>query len=175
MFWLKTCVSSSSRAKKALNETLNYQFLCTYYGFEPPFFPRTFCKKIYFLNVIRIVVFVTLSFRCCTMLFAVRFKGKYWWFRWIHYIYLSWYLIINNRITDIWRWFVQLSEIKKKQNTSISTFSHVCKTCERIRIRVIAKLLSFNGCNMSTVFLDLLPISLQWVYLDNYGSKHPNY
>ena len=43
------------------------------------------------------------------------------------------------------------------------------KTCERIRIRVIAKLLLFNGCNMSTVFLDLLPISLQWVYLDNYG------
>ena len=68
LFWLKTCVSSSSRAKKALNETLNYQFLCTLYGFEPPFFPRTFCKKIYFLNVIRIVVFVTLSFRCCTML-----------------------------------------------------------------------------------------------------------
>ena len=96
MFWLKTCVSSSSRAKKALNETLNYQFLCTLYGFEPPFFPRTFCKKIYFLNVIRIVVFVTLSFRCCTMLFAVRFKGKYWWFRWMNYIYLSWYLIINN-------------------------------------------------------------------------------
>ena len=70
---------------------------------------------------------------------------------------------------------VQLSEIKKKLSTSNSTFSHVCKTCERIRIRVIAKLLLFNGCNMSTVFVDLLPISLQWVYLDNYGSKHPNY
>ena len=106
---------------------------------------------------------------------AVTFKGKYWWFGWINYIYLSWYLIISDQIyrTDmIWCWFVQLSEFKyKKQNTSISTFSHVCKTCERIRIRVIAKLLLFNGCNMSTVFVDLLPISLQWVYLDNYGSN----
>ena len=173
MFWLKTCVSSSSRAKKALNETLNYQFLCTLYGFEPPFFPRTFCKKIYFLNVIRIVVFVTLSFRCCTML-------------------LYWRVIIDGLdeyitfvYNDIWLWItesqiwfgVDLSNHQKSRNknTSISTFSNVCKTCERIRIRVIAKLLLFNGCNMSTVFVDLLPISLQWVYLDNYGSKHPNY